>query len=99
MNLKEESLKLHSLNKGKLEIKSKVKIENQKDLSLAYTPGVAYVCKEIEKNPQEAYTYTSKGNMVAVISDGSTGLGLSIARLLTKKWAGVSQLPGTMNIL
>ena len=49
MNLKEESLKLHSLNKGKLEIKSKVKIENQKDLSLAYTPGVAYVCKEIEK--------------------------------------------------
>ena len=53
MNLKEESLKLHSLNKGKLEIKSKVKIENQKDLSLAYTPGVAYVCKEIEKNPQD----------------------------------------------
>ena len=52
MNLKEESLKLHEENHGKLEVKSKVKIENQHDLSLAYTPGVAFVCKEIEKNPK-----------------------------------------------
>lgn len=105
MNLKEESLKLHSLNKGKLEIKSKVKIENQKDLSLAYTPGVAYVCKEIEKNPQEAYTYTSKGNMVAVISDGSAVLGLGNIgpmgaipvmegkSILLKELAGVDSFP------
>lgn len=105
MNLKEESLKLHSLNKGKLEIKSKVKIEKQKDLSLAYTPGVAYVCKEIEKNPQEAYTYTSKGNMVAVISDGSAVLGLGNIgpmgaipvmegkSILLKELAGVDSFP------
>lgn len=105
MNLKEESLKLHSLNKGKLEIKSKVKIESQKDLSLAYTPGVAYVCKEIEKNPQEAYTYTSKGNMVAVISDGSAVLGLGNIgpmgaipvmegkSILLKELAGVDSFP------
>ena len=76
MDLKEESLKLHKEKNGKLEVKSKVKIENQHDLSLAYTPGVAYACKEIEANPDEAYTYTSKSNMVAVITDGSAVLGL-----------------------
>ena len=65
--LKEKSLKLHE-NGGKLEIKSKVKVENQADLSLAYTPGVAYVCKEIEKDKELAYKYTSKSNMVAVIT-------------------------------
>ena len=76
MNLKEESLKLHSLNKGKLEIKSKVKIENQKDLSLAYTPGVAEPCLKIKENKDEVYKYTCKGNMVAVVSDGTAVLGL-----------------------
>ena len=50
MDLKERALKLHEENHGKLEMKSKVKIENQEDLSLAYTPGVAYPCKEIEKD-------------------------------------------------
>ena len=54
MDLKEESLELHRRNKGKLEIKSKVPVKNQKDLSLAYTPGVAYVCKELEKDPDKA---------------------------------------------
>lgn len=105
MDLKEESLKLHKDNKGKLEIKSKVKIENHKDLSLAYTPGVAYACKEIEKNPNEAYTYTSKGNMVAVISDGSAVLGLGNIgpyaalpvmegkSILLKELAGVDSFP------
>ena len=76
MGLKADSLKLHSEHNGKLEIKSKVKIENQQDLSLAYTPGVAYACKEIENNPLDAYKYTSKSNMVAVITDGSAVLGL-----------------------
>ena len=76
MGLKEDSLKLHEENKGKLEIKSKVKVENQHDLSLAYTPGVAYACKEIEADKEKAYIYTSKANMVAVISDGSAVLGL-----------------------
>ena len=76
MDIKEEALKLHKENKGKLEIKSKVSIKNQNDLSLAYTPGVAYVCKEIQKNQNEIYDYTSKQNMVAVITDGSAVLGL-----------------------
>ena len=76
MDLKEKSLALHKEHQGKLEMKSKVKIENQEDLALAYTPGVAYACKEIEKDPTLSYTYTSKSNMVAVITDGSAVLGL-----------------------
>ena len=55
MSLKDDALKMHKDNKGKLEIKSKVKIENQEDLSLAYTPGVAFVCKEIERDKELAY--------------------------------------------
>ena len=105
MDLKEESLELHKVNKGKLEIKSKVKIETMHDLSLAYTPGVAYACKEIEKNPDEAYTYTSKANMVAVITDGSAVLGLGNIgpygakpvmegkSILMKELAGVDSIP------
>ena len=76
MDLKERALKLHEENHGKLEMKSKVKIENQEDLSLAYTPGVAYPCKEIEKDKNLCYTYTAKSNTVAVITDGSAVLGL-----------------------
>ena len=109
MNLKEESLKLHEENHGKLEVKSKVKIENQHDLSLAYTPGVAFVCKEIEKNPELAYNYTSKANMVAVISDGSAVLGLGNIgpygaipvmegkSILLKELAGVDSIPICLN--
>lgn len=105
MDLKEESLKLHKEKNGKLEVKSKVKIENQHDLSLAYTPGVAYACKEIEANPDEAYTYTSKSNMVAVITDGSAVLGLGNIgpyaaipvmegkSILMKELAGVDSIP------
>jgi malate dehydrogenase (oxaloacetate-decarboxylating) len=76
MNLKEEALKLHKDNKGKIEVISKVKVENAKDLSLAYTPGVAEPCKEIHANPELVYDYTNKGNMVAVVTDGSAVLGL-----------------------
>ena len=76
MDLKEQSLKLHKDAKGKIATVSKVKLETKDDLSLAYTPGVAYVCKEIEKDKELAYTYTSKQNMVAVITDGSAVLGL-----------------------
>ena len=109
MNVKEESLKLHEENHGKLEVKSKVKIENQHDLSLAYTPGVAFVCKEIEKNPELAYNYTSKANMVAVISDGSAVLGLGNIgpygaipvmegkSILLKELAGVDSIPICLN--
>lgn len=105
MSLKDDALKLHKENTGKLEIKSKVKIENQYDLSLAYTPGVAFACKEIEANKDDAYLYTSKANMVAVITDGSAVLGLGNIgphaaipvmegkSILLKELAGVDSIP------
>ncbi|HIE43281.1 MAG TPA: NADP-dependent malic enzyme, partial [Candidatus Omnitrophica bacterium] len=71
-----ESLKLHRRLKGKLEITSKIRIENIGGLSLAYTPGVAQVSREIAKDKGKAYSYTIKGNTVAVVSDGSAVLGL-----------------------
>ncbi|WP_196001806.1 malic enzyme-like NAD(P)-binding protein [Clostridium sp. 1001271B_151109_B4] len=76
MNIYEESLKFHKELKGKLEISSRVKVRNEKDLSLAYTPGVAEPCKEIHKDPSTAHLYTRKWNTVAVISDGTAVLGL-----------------------
>ena len=76
MDVNERSLKLHLENKGKLEIKSKVPIKSMEDLSLAYTPGVAEPCKMIQKNEEDVYKYTSKGNTIAVVTDGSAVLGL-----------------------
>ncbi len=76
MDYYEESLKMHLLNQGKLEVTSKVPVKNKDDLSTAYTPGVAQPCVEIEKNPEDAYRYTIKANTVAVVSDGSAVLGL-----------------------
>ena len=76
MNYFEESLKAHERYKGKLSVVSKMKIENKDDLSIAYTPGVAQPCIEIHKNPENVYRYTSKGNFVAVVTDGSAVLGL-----------------------
>jgi len=76
MNIYEEALQYHESLKGKLEITSRVEINNEKDLSLAYTPGVAQPCIEIHKDPSLAYTYTRKWNTVAVISDGTAVLGL-----------------------
>ena len=76
MNIYEEALEFHKGLIGKLEVISRAKIENEKDLSLAYTPGVAEPCREIAKNPEDAYVYTRKCNTVAVISDGTAVLGL-----------------------
>lgn len=76
MNIYEQSLKFHEESKGKLEIASRVKITNEQDLSLAYTPGVAEPCREIHKDPNKAYIYTRKWNTVAVVSDGTAVLGL-----------------------
>ena len=76
MDYFQEALKLHRERRGKLEIKSKVEVKTKDDLSLAYTPGVAQPCREIHKNPDAVYEYTTKGNMVAVITDGSAVLGL-----------------------
>ena len=105
MSIKEDALALHKEYKGKLEIKSKVKIEDMHDLSLAYTPGVAYACKEIEADINNTYVYTSKANMVAVITDGSAVLGLGNIgphaaipvmegkSILLKELAGVDSIP------
>lgn len=76
MNQREDALKLHRDNQGKYEIKSKVRLEGPGDLSLAYTPGVAEPCREIYQEAWKVYQYTTKGNMVAVITDGSAVLGL-----------------------
>ncbi|MEK4199740.1 NAD(P)-dependent malic enzyme [Cytobacillus sp. FSL K6-0265] len=76
MELKEKALALHRLHKGKLSISTKVSVKTKEDLSLAYSPGVAEPCLKIAENEEKAYEYTSKGNMVAVVSDGSAVLGL-----------------------
>lgn len=76
MNFNVEALKMHEENKGKIAIKSKVKVESKNDLSIAYTPGVAEPCRKIHQNPDDVYKYTSKSNLVAVVSDGSAVLGL-----------------------
>lgn len=76
MNYNEMALKIHKDNIGKIEINSKVPVENKTDLSTAYTPGVAEPCMEIHKNIDMVYDYTAKSNLVAVVTDGSAVLGL-----------------------
>lgn len=76
MNYFEESLKLHENNVGKVNVVSKVKVQTRDDLSLVYTPGVAEPCRKIYENEENVYKYTSKGHMVAVVTDGSAVLGL-----------------------
>jgi malate dehydrogenase (oxaloacetate-decarboxylating)(NADP+) len=74
---KEDALHYHSRGRrGKVEVIPTKPYCTQSDLSMAYTPGVAYPCLEIEKNPEDAYKYTAKGNLVAVISNGTAVLGL-----------------------
>lgn len=101
----EESLKLHEEHKGKLEVTSKIKVKNMHDLSLAYTPGVAEACRKIHENREDVYKYTTKGNTVAVVSDGSAVLGLGNIgplaampvmegkSILFKEFAGIDAFP------
>lgn len=70
------SLKMHEEHKGKVEVVSKVAVKNRDDLSTAYTPGVAEPCRKIRDNKADVYKYTCKGNMIAVVSDGTAVLGL-----------------------
>ncbi|WP_317843067.1 NAD(P)-dependent malic enzyme [Ornithinibacillus gellani] len=112
-NLRDEALHMHKVHQGKLSIQSKVPVQNAQDLSLAYSPGVAEPCKEIHDRVETVYDYTMKGNMVAVISDGSAVLGLGNIgpeaalpvmegkSVLFKTFAGVDSFPiclGTNNI-
>ena len=76
MNYAEESLKLHEQWKGKIEVVSRVPVGNKEDLSLAYTPGVAQPCLEIQKDIDKSYELTRRHNLCAVITDGSAVLGL-----------------------
>lgn len=76
MNTNEKALKLHEEKKGKISVNSKIEVKDRESLSLAYTPGVAEPCRHINKNKQDIYKYTSKGNMIAVVTDGSAVLGL-----------------------
>ncbi len=110
--LKERALSFHRNNfpgNGKIEVIPKVSLKTRHDLSLAYTPGVAEPCREITKNPDAVYEYTSKGNLVAVVSDGSRILGLgnigALAglpvmegkALLFKHFGGVDAFPIMIN--
>lgn len=76
MDYAKEALKKHREWKGKVEVTSKPELKTKDDLAVAYTPGVAAPCLEIEKNPETVYDYTMKGNTIAVVSDGSAVLGL-----------------------
>ena len=83
---KKEALDYHQYpNPGKLSVEATTAMNTQKDLSLAYTPGVATPCLEIEKNPENAYKYTAKGNLVAVVSNGTAVLGLGNLGALASK--------------
>lgn len=105
VSLREEALQLHQMNMGKLETVSKVQLQSPKDLSLAYSPGVAEPCKEIYEHPELVYDYTMKGNTVAVVTDGTAVLGLGNIgpeaalpvmegkAVLFKSFAGVDAFP------
>ena len=105
MSIKEKALELHKKNKGKISVESKVDLNNNEDLSLAYTPGVAEPCREIENNSEKVYEYTAKGNLVAVVSSGTAVLGLGDIgpeaalpvmegkAVLFKKFAGIDAFP------
>lgn len=76
MTLREEALKLHMENNGKIAVVSKVPIATRHDLAIAYTPGVAEPCKDIKEDKNLSFEYTCRGNMVAIITDGTRVLGL-----------------------
>jgi len=105
MDYFKESVALHEKLKGKISISNKIEVTSKEDLSLVYSPGVAEPCMEIHRNPERAYDLTSKGNMVAVVSDGTAVLGLgnigakaSIPvmegkAMLFKKFANIDAVP------
>ncbi|MDR2515718.1 MAG: NAD-dependent malic enzyme [Christensenellaceae bacterium] len=109
MDYAKEALARHAAARGKIRVESKLPLENQDDLAVAYTPGVAEPCREIHKDKAKVYTYTAKGNLVAVVSDGSAVLGLgnigaeaSIPvmegkAVLFRRFAGVDAFPICLN--
>ncbi|WP_279388082.1 NAD(P)-dependent malic enzyme [Tepidibacillus fermentans] len=107
--LKEEALKMHRENHGKLQVSAKVPLMNAHDLSLAYSPGVADPCMAIHDDKEKVYEYTMKGNTVAVVTDGTAVLGLGNIgpeaampvmegkSVLFKNFAGVDAFPICLN--
>lgn len=105
MDYNKLSLKMHENNKGKVGVLSKVRVTNREELSTAYTPGVAEPCRRISANKEDVYRYTAKGNLVAVVSDGTAVLGLGDIgpeaampvmegkAILFKEFAGVDAFP------
>ena len=105
MDLMKKSLEMHEHFGGKMEIRAKVPVQDKYDLSLAYSPGVAAPCLEIAKNPSTVYDYTMKGNLVAIVTDGTAVLGLGDIgpeaalpvmegkALLLKRFANVDAVP------
>lgn len=104
-NIKDEALRLHAEHRGKLEMKAKVPCDTPEDLTLAYTPGVASACLAIKEDQNQVFTYTNRGNTIAVISDGTAVLGLGNIgpeaglpvmegkALLFKRFADVDAIP------
>ncbi|MCI9360573.1 MAG: NAD-dependent malic enzyme [Hungatella sp.] len=105
MDYNKLALEMHEKNKGKIQVVSKVSVKNRDDLSTAYTPGVAEPCRKIRDNKEEVYRYTAKGNLVAVVSDGTAVLGLGDIgpeaampvmegkSILFKEFAGIDAFP------
>jgi malate dehydrogenase (oxaloacetate-decarboxylating) len=105
MGLREEALRVHKENRGKLEVVGKIPVKTREDLSIAYTPGVAEPCLEIARDPEKIYDYTVKGNMVAIVTNGTAVLGLGDIgagaglpvmegkALLFKEFGGVDAFP------
>ena len=92
---KEDALKYHSEGKaGKIEVIPTKPYSTQRDLSLAYTPGVAEPCLEIEQDAEKAYEYTAKGNLVAVISNG-TAVSVSYTHLRAPRDYAASRMPSS----
>ncbi|KKQ60752.1 MAG: Malate dehydrogenase (Oxaloacetate-decarboxylating) [Parcubacteria group bacterium GW2011_GWE2_38_18] len=109
MDYNKKSLDLHKKTRGKIEIRSKVKLKTKDDLSLAYTPGVAEVCREIAKDINNSWTLTNRANQVAIVSDGTAILGLGHLgpeaampvmegkAIIFKEFAGIDAIPLCIN--
>lgn len=105
LDINKKSLEMHEKWQGKLEIVSKAKVDTKEDLAIAYTPGVAEPCRRIKENKEDVYKYTTKGNTVAVISNGTAVLGLGDIgpeaampvmegkAVLFKEFAGINAIP------
>ena len=105
MDVYQEALEMHRKHQGKISVESKVEVNNSRDLSLAYSPGVAEPCREIARDKLNSFKYTSRGNLVAVVSSGTAVLGLGNIgpeaalpvmegkAVLFKKFAGVDAFP------